>query len=351
MNAPNRRDILRSSAQLATAWAAASMTASASIRVVAPAPAPSPLGVVIHSYNAKRFTDPLAFLEHCRGLGATGIQIGVGRLNEAESDRLRQACQAAKMHLEGIVGLPKGANDVARFEAEIKASRQAGATIVRSVMLNSRRYETFDSVAAFREFARQSRASLDLARPIVERHGAKLAIENHKDWRADDLVRILKGVNSPNIGVCLDTGNSIALLEEPHEVVETLAPYAFTTHFKDMAVADFEDGFLLAEVPLGQGFLDLPRMIRALRAKNPEIRLNLEMITRDPLRVPCLTPKYWTTFEDLPARVLADALRRTRRSASRQPLATVSGLDRERQARVEQENVERCFAYARGHLS
>ncbi len=49
------------------------------------------------------------------------------------------------------------------------------------------------------------------------------------------------------------------------EVVETLAPRAFTTHFKDMGLEEYRQGFLLAEVPLGTGILDLPRVVRALR--------------------------------------------------------------------------------------
>ena len=77
---------------------------------------------------------------------------------------------------------------------------------------------------------------------------------------------------------------------------------AFTTHFKDMGVEEYREGFLLSEVPLGTGVLDLPRVIRTLRAAHPEIRFNLEMITRDPLEVPCLAVVYWATFPDLPGK-------------------------------------------------
>ena len=128
--------------------------------------------------------------------------------------------------------------------------------------------------------------SLSLAAPVVARHGVLLAVENHKDWRADELIAMLKRVGNDHVGVCLDTGNSIALLEDPMEVVEALAPRAFTTHFKDMGLEEYREGFLLAEVPLGTGVLDLPRVVRILRTARPEIRFNIEMITRDPLEVP-----------------------------------------------------------------
>ena len=70
-----------------------------------------------------------------------------------------------------------------------------------------------------------------------------------------------------------------------------------------MAVAEYDEGFLLAEVPLGEGFLDLPKMIALLREARPDIRFNLEMITRDPLRIPCLTDQYWATSANVPGRV------------------------------------------------
>ena len=70
-----------------------------------------------------------------------------------------------------------------------------------------------------------------------------------------------------------------------------------------MGVEEYRDGFLLSEVPLGAGVLDLaPRRQGSLRTARPEIRLNLEMITRDPLKVPCLSDGYWTTFPDLPGK-------------------------------------------------
>jgi len=64
-----------------------------------------------------------------------------------------------------------------------------------------------------------------------------------------------------------------------------------------MAVQEYEEGFLLSEVPLGEGFLDLKKMVAILQKANPTIQFNLEMITRDTLKIPCLTPKYWATME------------------------------------------------------
>jgi L-ribulose-5-phosphate 3-epimerase UlaE len=75
-----------------------------------------------------------------------------------------------------------------------------------------------------------------------------------------------------------------------------------------MGVQEYEEGFLLSEVPLGQGFLDLKGIVASLQKANPKIQFNLEMITRDPLKIPCLTERYWATMQDTPAHRLAAAM-------------------------------------------
>jgi sugar phosphate isomerase/epimerase len=319
------------------------------------------LGLVIHSFPARssgdrgrrpeeRFADPIRFLDHGRALGARGIQVAIGARDEAYADGLRARAEAASMDLEGIVTLPRDEGDLGRFEAEIRTARRAGARIVRTALLTGRRYETFATLAAFRLAFDRAVASLSLGAPIVARHDVRLAVENHKDTRADELVAVLRKVGSDHVGTCVDTGNSMALLEDPMVVVETLAPLAITTHFKDMGVEEYDRGFRLSEVPLGAGVLDLPRMVRTLRSANPKIPFNLEMITRDPLDIPCLDDRYWATFPDLPGRDLARALSYVRAHPPGRPLPRVAQLGPEERLRVEDENIRKCLAYAREHL-
>ncbi len=56
----------------------------------------------------------------------------------------------------------------------------------------------------------------------------------------------------------------------------------------------------------------------------------LEMITRDPLKIPVLTKKYWATFDDsyspLPGRDLARMLEIVRTTPPKTPLTKTTGL-------------------------
>jgi 3-oxoisoapionate decarboxylase len=74
------------------------------------------------------------------------------------------------------------------------------------------------------------------------------------------------------------------------------------------------------------------------------------MITRDPLKVPCLTEGYWATFPELNGRHLARAISLVRNSPRNERLPWTSKLPRDEQVRAEDDNVRRCLAFARDQL-
>ena len=100
-------------------------------------------------------------------------------------------------------------------------------------------------------------------------------------------------------------------------------------------------------MPLGGGLLDLPKMVATIRAVRPATNFSLEMITRDPLKVPCLTEKYWVAVPDRNGRFLARTLKLVREHASKNPLPVVSQLPREERSRLEEDNIRACLRYAR----
>jgi 3-oxoisoapionate decarboxylase len=319
------------------------------------------LGIGMHSYgshwkaakdnssNAK-FSDALEFLKYAKQIGAGGVQVTIGNKDFAYARKLRAEAESSGMYFEAQMTLPKQKAELAQFETDVRLAKETGAQVVRTALLSGRRYETFESAEAFQKFREQSWQSLTLAEPVLKRHRLRLAVENHKDWLVAEFIELLRKLDSEWVGVCVDMGNNIALLEEPMHVVEALAPFAFSSHVKDMAVQEYADGFLLSEVPLGEGFLELERMIAVLLKANAKIQFNLEMITRDPLKIPCLTEGYWTTMRAAPAHRLASALTLVRKHASKTTLPHTSGLTAEAQLAAEDKNVRKSIAFARIRL-
>jgi len=320
------------------------------------------MGLTPDSFQSIRFGTPERILSADRlmmvaaEVGAAGAHGGMTDVSFDWARRTRRLKEELDMYLEIQTFLPRPGvedgpgPDPMEFEHAVTVAKEAGATSLRVVCLLGRRYELMNSLDDWKQAIERFHRQIAAAVPIVERHRMPLGIENHKDWRVDQQVALLERYSSEYVGVCLDTGNNLAVLDDPIETVEKLAPWTLNVHFKDMAMEECESGFLLSEVPLGEGVLDLPRITELIRRARPDVRFSLEMITRDPLLVPCLTDRFWASFDDLNGIHLARALTRIRSSRRTAPLPRISGLDPDQRLALEHELVDRSIDYAAEHL-
>ena len=312
------------------------------------------MGLTSDSFQSIRFSSPQRLLEVDRlmelaaRVGAAGAHGGMTRIDFDWARATRKMKEELDMYVEIQTFLPR--EDPVVFEHAVKVAKEAGASSLRVVCLLGRRYEMFESLEDWRTAVEGFHKQIATALPIVEKHRMPLGIENHKDWRVDQQVALLEQYSSEYLGVSLDTGNNLTVLDDPIETVEKLAPYTFNVHFKDMAAEETGDGFRLSEVPLGEGMLDMKRIVDTIRRARPEVRFSLEMITRDPLEVPCLTEKYWSTFDDVNGVHLARTLASIRAHPPGAPLPRISGLTPEQRLALEMELVERSIVYARDQL-
>jgi len=308
----------------------------------------------IHQKNkwarSEGLSPALALLEESHRLGAAGIQTDLGAADVPHATELRQRAERYEMYIEASINPPRTPEDIDRFEEDVRVAKTAGATLARTVILPGRRYEQFKSLAEFRDFERRGLESLQRAEPVLARNRFRLAVENHKDQRIGEKLETIKRLNSEFIGICVDVGNSFTLMENPLETARAFAPWVFTVHFKDQSVRENEEGFWFADAALGEGFLDLPALVKILREVQPKIHFNLETITRDPLNVPVLKNEFWATMPDTPASELARTLRVIKAKASGKPFVIVSQLLAGEQLALELKNVQQSIAYARDQL-
>lgn len=324
-------------------------------------PKPRGMGLVIYDCRLRRawmkkenpafdLFEPLTFLQYCQQLGAGGMQAKLGVLEKEPLQQLRDYAEQHGLFIDAIVDPPREKSQLPRFEAEIRTAAEVGVQAARTVIIPGRRYERFTSLKEFREFEQRGQRSVELAAPIVEKYRVPLAIENHKDQRNEERLALLKHIDSEYVGVCLDTGNSFALLEDAYGTIADFAPWAKTVHLKDQALQAYEDGFLLGDIPLGQGSFDLKRMVKIVRQAQPKIRFTLELITRDPLKVPCLAETYWAPMPKIPATDLARTLRYVKDHPAKE-LQQVSSLPPKAQVALEDTNIAESLRYAREELA
>jgi sugar phosphate isomerase/epimerase len=331
-----RRDLL--------AAGAASLVLSAAekpLRNIGGAPAGFPIRTKAGAFD---------FVEHCHNLGLGVVET---RLPKTDPAAFRRRLESYEMRLILDVGYPRDESGVEAFDIAVKAARECGAFSLHAAM-TGRRYEDMASLEAFKTDFARCQKSIALAEPVLRKYRMRLGIENHKGWRSAEQAAWFARVGSEWVGVHFDFGNNIALCEDPQETLRNLLPFVVACHLKDMAVEPYEDGFLLSEVPLGEGVLDISGMAAMLRSRDPNIPLDLEMITRDPLKIPVFTDKYWVTFDDafspLPARDLARTLEMVHKHKPKTPLPRTTGMSPEAQLKLEDENVAKSIQYARAKL-
>lgn len=339
-----------SSASFVTRRAFLIAAAAAAARPACAVPS-TKMGIAETSFmTVRKPKDTYEFLEYCHSLGGGGIQASLTSSEPEYLKKLRTRAEEWGMYIEVMAGLPKP-DDSGAFERTVSAAKEAGALLVRAACLAGRRYETFSTLAAWQTFITESRAAIARALPVAEKHRLPLALENHKDWLADEMAALMKDKSSEYLGVCLDTGNNIALLDDPMTAVEKLAPFTLSTHIKDVGVEPYTDGFLLSEMPLGEGILDLRKIVSIIQRARPSARMTLETITRNPLEIPCFTDKYWVTFPERSGWNLAKTLVLVRNAARRlEPLPRIDRLDPAAQLRLEEDNVKQSLHYAREQL-
>ncbi|MFN3322901.1 MAG: sugar phosphate isomerase/epimerase family protein [Bryobacteraceae bacterium] len=314
----------------------------------------TPTAFSIRTRAARDGGAPFDIVDHCHRLGLGAVQARLASFEANEIRKFRQRVEGYGMRAILSAPMPRDESDVARFDANVKSCKEAGAIALHTPM-TGRRYEDFQTFEAFKENFERCKKIISLAEPVLRKHRLRLAIENHKGWRAGEHAEWIRRVDSEWIGVCFDSGNNLSLCEDPMETLRLLAPYTVFCHIKDMGVEDYPDGFLLSEVVFGDGVVDLHAVVRTLQKVDRNMVFALEMITRDPLKIPVFTEGYWATFDDsyspLPGRDLARVLDIVRKNPPKKPLPKTSGLSREAQINLEDDLNRQCIDWARQHLN
>ena len=116
--------------------------------------------------------------------------------------------------------------------------------------------------------------------PLAEDFQIKMAVENHIDFTADEILQLIENVDSEYFGINFDTGNFLRLLDDPIAGMEKLAPYTYATHVKDLMpdkTAKPTDWHFFAGVPVGMGLIDNEKLAQLLHQAGYEGFLAVEI--------------------------------------------------------------------------
>jgi sugar phosphate isomerase/epimerase len=163
--------------------------------------------------------------------------------------------------------------------------------------------------------------------------GIKIAIENHAgDMQARELKTLIEGAGTDFVGVCLDSGNPLWTLEDPHLTLETLHPYVLTSHVRDSAVWNVPQGAAVSWVQMGRGNVNIDSYVHKYAELCPGKALSMESILTPPRIFPYRDPAFWDAYRKTPAWEFVRYLEIAERGKPYQQDSAGDPLERERLA-------------------
>jgi sugar phosphate isomerase/epimerase len=157
----------------------------------------------------------------------------------------------------------------------------------------------------------QREATLDVLErlsPCLQDLGVRIALENHADLTADELLAMLDRLGPDRAGVTLDTGNLLMRLDDPVRTAERLAPHVLSTHVKDAVLAFSPRGLWWQARPIGSGIVPMPDVLAPLLRFQPHINLSIELHPRT-YDLPIYDRSWLAFFPDLRVESLAAVVR------------------------------------------
>jgi len=217
-------------------------------------------------------TDPSPAIAHARALGVDALFLETCYLPDPETLDENLMAAAAPVRLGFSWGHPWPAGQFhgldggrepraeADLERWITAAARLGHPVLRITAGTpaSRGDEPADLLVA--RLVGPMRRAADRAAEL----GVRLALENHGDLRADDILDLFERVGSPDLGVCLDNVNLIRVGDDMLEGTRALGPRALLVQLKDHLPGDPTVPGGPVCVALGEGSAPLDEIVAIL---------------------------------------------------------------------------------------
>jgi len=217
-------------------------------------------------------------------LGLDGFHLDDGVLENLEPSFLKEvgiSAKEKKLYLEYNMSLDLGHFGIGiqhNLEDGLNTAHFLGADVVKVSMDLPRPRPRSGSRfhPEVMPYLQKTAQILEKAAQMAEKYGIRLAIENHCDSFSEEILWVLKEVNHPFVGACIDTVNAWHMAEDPMKAIENLAPVAFTNHFRDDRVEFCRDGFKVSGVAVGDGDIDMKKAYELIKNNSPTNRINIE---------------------------------------------------------------------------
>jgi sugar phosphate isomerase/epimerase len=312
------------------------------------------LGSIDGSVSGNNFT-PLTLLDYLASIKLTWAMLSLPPATLADEAALRAIrAHADQRHIKLQLAFGSVCPSSKSFNAQngtleeqvargLKASQIFGASCMRCVLGGDPERPQIDV-----HVDNMIKAVRGIRSRILDA-GVKLAVENHGgDLQAREMKAMVEAVGADVMGVCLDAGNPVWMLEDPHFTLETLVPYALTCHVRDSAVWKVPEGIAVRWVNMGEGNVDIDGWIRTFIQARPGMPIIFENLVSGAPRVHHIyDPAFWDNWRKMTAADFSRFLTVAERGKPTPPTPRPEGKSAGQQ-RID--DLEVCVRYTRALL-
>ena len=234
------------------------------------------------------------FIELAEKIKGSSIEFHCLHLAEAEDRTL--ASIRDRLEASDIEPIISGPWPLSRITEAIPVAHKLGVRTVRthlSPILCGARAEQGEK---WNEIVSDIRFRLADLGPRFADEGLTLAIENHQDFGSEELLEFCE-IGGDAVGITLDTGNPLAVCEDPIAFVTRVAERVRHLHLKDYQAQPTPDGFRLIRCPIGDGAIPFLHIERILSQHHRELTATLEPGALDSRHVKLLTANWWEGYQ------------------------------------------------------
>ncbi len=238
----------------------------------------------IHDKPYAKPFDLFKLMDYAVEWGLDGLHITGTDLETKDDARLAEVAAAAKergLYLEYNCSLNEEFDTRLNetFESAVTVASKLNAELVK-FSLDIRRERPLYGSCFQPTVMRQLAGIYDQIKkaiPTIEKFGIPVALENHTETYADEILWLVDKVNHPLVQVCVDTVNSCGVLEGPQSAVEKLAPRAICNHFCDHQLSRDQYGARFHGVAIGDGDIDVQKVLDLIRRVSPTDKITFEI--------------------------------------------------------------------------
>jgi 3-oxoisoapionate decarboxylase len=253
---------------------------------------------------AAKWNIKVVHFSEIRFLGSADWKVA---LDPANLRQIRQRADELKIDLEigmrSICPTSSGFDTAAGTAQEQLGRMVDAAKIVRSPLVRCVLGSQADRRGGIERHIDETVKVLKSMRSKIMDAGIKIALENHAgDMQARELKGLIESAGPEYVGVCLDSGNPVWTIEDPHLTLETLAPYVQTSHMRDSYVFNSPRGTAVQWTRMGDGNMGMEEYLRTYVERCPGKAVSLEVIVSGSPRIfNYRDPQAWDLFKTTPA--------------------------------------------------